>query len=163
MRARPGAGLCSVVGSSILESDSESVDFVRGFRSRRMSAIDPAEFDLVLTATRELRADLATAHPSIRDRFFTYRELVHIVDQTVFPDDRSEISSSTGLANWLNLGRGLIVVPEPRRRMFRATVNDPFDIPDAHGGSAHRHRAVVGAALNAGTEAGAALGRVLGN
>src|ERR1700712_1032220 len=78
MRARAGAGLCDVVAIEIAGEGEAAARFTREFRSRRREDVDLARFDLILVATTGIRGDLARSFPTLRDRFFTFREAADV-------------------------------------------------------------------------------------
>jgi protein-tyrosine phosphatase len=161
MHARSGSRLCEVVASAVRAEGSDGDEFVDGFRSRHVADVDLREFDLALTATKELRADLAMAEPGLRDRFFTLREAAHIFggDQGFEFTDGVE---SAQLIEFMNRRRGTIPMQSDRRQPRAMRESDPYDIPDAHRARPRRHAVVVEIALETGSAIGTVLAQRLG-
>lgn len=153
MHASTGSRICDVVGT-VISAGSEPTSFAESFRSRRISAIDIANFDLVLAATMTLRAELTSANPVYRDRFFTLREAAHILTTL-------DGALPGTIVQRMDSARGSVplVAREasgvPMRRV------DPFDLPDAHHLRSKKHSAVVSLALSTGDTIGSALARQL--
>ncbi|SOC53849.1 low molecular weight phosphatase family protein [Ornithinimicrobium cerasi] len=100
------------------------------FVARRLAEPMIAEADLVLTATREHRAQVVRMHPRALKRTFTVRELADIVSR--LPDDELPVSSAPAdrvreLVQVAVRHRGLHLPAEPQDH----DVVDPFRRDDA--------------------------------
>lgn len=123
--------------------------------AHRSTAIDLDELqaaDLVLTASRAERSVVAQLAPDARARTFTLREAVHLGADPLHPDELAAVaafsaaSPADDLATYaaaLHRRRGFVTPPSTGRVLFGKRRPHPFDIPDAHHGSAKEHRAML--------------------
>lgn len=160
MHARAGALMCDVASASISAVDPRANAFARDFRSRRVSDLELNSFDLVLTATTQLRGDLARLHPDLRDRFFTMREAAGVLVRAGLEGEQAGQRNSSSLIQTMNRFRG-VGAPEPKTpASVRRITLDPLDIPDAHASTHRRHRAVIELALSSAGSIGDSLRRL---
>jgi protein-tyrosine phosphatase len=144
MHAMAGVGFCEVATDTLIRHGHEVATFAREFRSRRIRDLEPAEFGLILTATKEHRADLARAHPDLRDRIFTLREAAGLLSGLIAMGEARGPADFVAVVALMNKYRGALASPtiaEPFR--LGRTVVEPVDIPDAHQRRVRMHRAVI--------------------
>lgn len=129
--AGEGRSMCVVAGA--LVADAHRVD---AHRSVNVSAADLDHQDLIVTASRAERADLARRSPGTRRRTFTLNEIVRLGEQPFTDAEiaraRSTESSVLRAYVWLLDSRRGLVFPEPAKRRLRRRVADPLDVPDVH-------------------------------
>ncbi len=123
--------------------------------AHRSTAIDVGDLqaaDLVLTASRAERSVVAQLVPEARSRTFTLREAVHLGADPLDPDDLAVVAAFSAAsaaddlaayASALHHRRGFVQPPSSGRTLFGKRRPHPFDIPDAHHGSAREHRAML--------------------
>ncbi|MFP7760256.1 low molecular weight phosphatase family protein [Marisediminicola sp. LYQ85] len=151
--ARSGSPLCDRVAAA-LHARGDRRSEIDDFRSRAVQALDLEEFDLVLTATRAIRGGLARTQPWVRDRLFTLVEAT-----TLFAaegDGAPPWTRATGIAEYLNLRRGMVVSSRPRFR-GRSRQDREFDIIDGHGSRTRPHQSAISESLERGDQIGRAL------
>lgn len=101
-----------------------------GFRARRLTESMVREADLVITATREHRAQVSRLHPRAMRRSFTLRELALLVDSL----DDGELPGADDPRERV---RELVALAVQRRGLVRPSdpealdVTDPYRRPDA--------------------------------
>lgn len=150
---RDGSPICAVVRERI---GAAGAVFADRFRSRRINGVDVAEFDIVLTATLDLRSDLARANPDTIERIFTLREAALLLG--VLPGGGGLArQTATELAVAMNASRGNLSRARPALGWPGRRQADPFDINDEHGAHGRRHHRTVGTTLQVGEMIGTAL------
>ncbi|WP_363558143.1 hypothetical protein [Microbacterium sp. LWO12-1.2] len=152
-----GAGaleMCPVSASLIAAAGGSDVTALTSMhRPRSITADDLRGADLILTASRAERSAVAALAPEVRSRTFTLREAVYLGKEPVQPQEfelMAEFASSAVEARGLELyaevlhaRRGFIAPPVARRTLWGKRRRNPYDIPDAHHGSARRHHAML--------------------
>ena len=108
------------------------------------------EVGLVITASRLERSRIAFLDPAMRARTFTLQEAVALgrMSHARSADVGSGVlrGSVTAFARSLNDRRGLVPLPEQRRRVrwhSRTRESVPLDIPDVHRSGRGMHRRVL--------------------
>lgn len=159
MRARTNTRLCAVVFDALSAWEPGGASYAQRFRSQRILDLDLTRFDLVVTATRDQRADLTRQNPQIRDRFFTLREADMILRAQAAESLTGALRSA--LVPGMNALRGL--APRSDAGSSPSAIADahPFDIPDAHAARSRRHRAVIDLSLRTASSMGESLGVLL--
>lgn len=154
---RVGAGaleMCPVSASLIAAAGGPDVDTLTGMHHPRgIDADDLRGADLILTASRAERAAVAALAPEVRSRTFTLREAAYLGKDPVQPQEfelMAEFASpaveARGLelyAEVLHARRGFIALPVARRTLWGKRRRNPYDIADAHHGSARVHHAML--------------------
>lgn len=112
------------------------------------------KYDLLLTATAELRGELVRRHPKYRDKSFTVLEALALFELPLSGAERLELQEH-GPAPVL-LGRRGSVPPSSARLRGKRTPS--WDISDGHNERRNRHHlATVALAAKAGAELGVQL------
>ena len=144
--------VCSVA-ASLLSTDAGR-EYAESHVSTAVTTRTLRSQDIILTATRAERARVAQLSPDLRSRTFTLREAV-VLGRSPFTIAEIDFAASTlapnardrlgGYPLLLNIRRGLVPMPAPRRSLpfLRPTQDDPIDIPDVHVEGAHRHKSVL--------------------
>jgi protein-tyrosine phosphatase len=158
MYAKPGAGLCPVVVDTLSARGADIEPFASDFRSRRLSAVNVLDFNLVLSATTELRAELARRYPESRDRFFTLREAEAILGELATAE--IEPLGPLPLIVSMNRSRGVQPVAAKLPAPVQRKMLDSLDIPDAHAARNRSHRAIVDLSLDSAVSISDSLERL---
>jgi len=113
--------------------------------SAAVTAADLKAADLVVTASREERSNLARVLPSSRPYTFTLREALALGEANSRVESSQKIDVASLLAGYaaiLNSRRGSVVPPRSPRFLWGERVN-PMDTPDVHHSRPYRHSAVL--------------------
>lgn len=152
VRARQGASICPDI-SYRLEERYGWHSFAEAHRSERLTPELIEDATLILTASVRERGQVAQLQPSARTRTFTLLEAAALAEQAADRGPALSGRSVEEIGQLLHAQRGLL---QPTRRRWAFRRNHPFDVPDAHDGSAHH--GLVLRLLSDGTERlGAAL------
>ncbi|TQL82411.1 protein-tyrosine-phosphatase [Microbacterium saperdae] len=154
---RVGTGaleMCTVSASLVAAAGgTEAAALTKTHRPAGIDAEDLRAADLILTASRAERSAVAALVPEVRSRTFTLREAAYLGKEPVQPHEferMAEFASSAVEARGLQLyaevlhaRRGFIALPLARRSLWGKRRRNPYDIPDAHHGSARAHHAML--------------------
>jgi protein-tyrosine phosphatase len=147
-RAREGDPACRRVHPSAVGLGWEA--FRDAHRAHRLDEGDIDAADLILTASRAERSEVARLRPTARPRTFTLPEAAVLTRSAA--DAGWEVPETIGqLAQALHSRRGVEDLPPPyvRLRWGRSLRVHPFDVPDAHMGHGVRHDDVIARTLSA--------------
>lgn len=141
--AENGAEICRVATGVVagLDGGARAATLHRAQRLSR-DLIDSAT--LILGATRQERAAVATLSPRARSRVFTLTEAIALGEIGRQRDEERRPGGVQGFVELLNAHRGALPLAAPTRpSRWRRAVVDPLDLPDAHGGRRAEHTARV--------------------
>ncbi|MGC5224163.1 hypothetical protein ACPW96_16455 [Micromonospora sp. DT81.3] len=108
-----------------------------------------ASQDLIITAARLERSQIAKIDPSARAKTFTLREAIALGEADMTAPERKQferaaaagVSVAAVYADLLNGRRGRVLPPrETGMRLPWHPPANPMDIPDVHGAGWHRHQ-----------------------
>lgn len=151
MQALVGAPLCAQVAAKISSMGEAGRRYSEGFRSRTVESMALDEYDLLLTATTELRGELVRRHPGQRDKSFAVLEALALSTAPLSSAERLELQKH-GPAPVLLARRGSVApgTPGPGGRH-----GPSWDISDGHNERRNRHHlATIEFAAKAGAELG---------
>lgn len=139
-----GGKICAV-SARVLASRGGGADYASRHRSVPITASQVSTQDLVLVASREERALLATRFPAQRSRVFTLREGLALSRDPLTNTERSWMagiglrSPWTRYAALLDRRRGSIDLGDAPGRFPWSKPPELMDIPDAHQRGAREH------------------------
>lgn len=141
--ATAGDAVCPVAADALAGLTGAAWELA-AHRSQRLSAGLIESATLILGATREERAAVATLSPRSRARVFTLPEAVAL---GTVARERGKINSAASVEGFLDVleaHRGALVVPAPpQRRLWRRPRANPLDLSDGHGAQHRVHAARV--------------------
>lgn len=136
--AREAAGVCDDVVQ--LDASVAWRERAQRHRSRPLDPDDVHAAELVLTASREVRAAVVAAAPERRRHVFTLLEAVWLGEGFVHDPGRRGGEALAAFQQHIDGLRGLRPAPSARRSRWFSRPAHAFDIEDGHviGRSAHR-------------------------
>ncbi|WP_314855254.1 hypothetical protein [uncultured Microbacterium sp.] len=137
--ARERDGRMCEVSAGLLQGADGAREYVHAHRTTPLTQERVSEQTMIIVAGMAERAAVARLDPRMRERTFTLRECVFLAREPVTwaeisaTADASAVDSFDNFPLILNRRRGVVTLPRARPRWgWRAAVDDPLTVPDAH-------------------------------
>lgn len=156
--ATNGMKICRTAAQHICQHPG-GAEYIEDFASRSIHVANPTAFEILLTATAQIRSEVLGLFPELRDRTFTFIEADRLASNQLSLSE-SELLLQSGPSAVLIQRRGSVPTLASKNRWFGGKGITPIDLPDTHNASVGRkHQTTIERALELGQRLGETLER----